>query len=55
MLDIGMERQSDADENNNSDNNTLNASIARALKDAENGRVRPHEEVMADLRKRYGL
>ena len=31
----------------------LNASIQRGLNDSKNGRVRPHEEVMTEIRKRY--
>ncbi len=51
LLDFGLHRQ----ENDEDEYIALNASIERGLKDCKNGLVRPHEEVMVELRKRYWL
>jgi len=37
------------------DNYALNASIQRGIEDLEKGLTRPHEEVMAGIRKHYKL
>lgn len=44
ILDFGLSRQNREDD--------LNSSIDRAIADAENGMLRPHEEVMKELRER---
>lgn len=46
LLEFGLEKQDDEDAD-------LKASIDRAIKDSENGRVRSYEDFMADMRKRY--
>ena len=48
LLDFGLHKQTDDDE-------ALEASINRGISQCENGMGIPHEEVMADLRKRYNL
>jgi glyoxylate carboligase len=45
LLDFGLHKQTD-------DDAALNASIDRAMDDSENGRVRPYEEFIAEVRKR---
>ncbi len=49
LLDFGLDRQED------SYDPELEASIDRALQQSEQGLSRPHEEVMAEIRKQYGL
>jgi hypothetical protein len=46
LLDFGLHKQTD-------DDSALNASIDRAINDSKNGSVRPYEEFMAEVRKRY--
>jgi len=46
LLDFGIHKQIN-------DDAALNASIDRALDQSKKGLSRPHEEVMAEIRKRY--
>jgi hypothetical protein len=51
LLDFGLQRQEDDYE----DDPELNESIKRGINELENGMGIPHEQVMAEIRKRYGL
>jgi hypothetical protein len=51
LLDFGLQKQQKDDK----DDEALEASIQRGLSQSEKGLGRRHEEVMADLRKRYNL
>ena len=53
LLDFGLQKQQKDDEDENDE--ALEASIQRGLSQSEKGLGRRHEEVMADLRKRYNL
>jgi predicted transcriptional regulator len=46
LLDFGLSKQSERDE-------ALEASIDRGLNESKNGKVRPHQEVMTEMRARY--
>jgi hypothetical protein len=52
LLDFGIKKQESYEWE---DDPELQASIERGLKDLDEGNVRSHEEVMADLKKRYNL
>ena len=52
LLDFGLHKQ-DADRKD--DEAALKASIDRALEDSKNGRVRPVEDFMAEVRNRKRL
>ena len=53
LLELGLQRQDS--EGEEEDKEALQASIQRGLHELENGMGIPHEQVMADLRKRYKL
>ena len=46
LLDFGLSKQ-------NLENNEMENSINRGLQQAERGELRPHEEVIAEIRDRY--
>ncbi len=48
LLDFGLSKQ-------NLENNEMENSINRGLQQAERGELRPHEEVIAEIRDRYKL
>ncbi len=48
LLDFGLRMQAN-------DEIALKASINRGIQDSENSLVRPHEDVMDEIRKRYNL
>jgi predicted transcriptional regulator len=47
--------ENDIEATQEDDEIALKASIEKGLNDSKNGLVRPHDEVMADLKKRYNL
>ena len=48
LLDFGLSKQ-------NLENNEMENSINRGIQQAERGELRPHDEVIAEIRDRYKL
>jgi len=53
LLDFGLEKQEEDAVYDDHNDPELKASIQEAIEDGKNGFVRPYEEFMAEVRKKY--